>query len=148
MLIAAPLSAVIMGVVMFSLANATFDGLVADDYYKRGLEIDRVLQRTERARALGVSARLSIDSGGDVRVQIVGTVNTPQTIGLSFAHATARARDLRAVLEHRGANLYTGKLTTTSHGYGDLQLETKNWRLDARKLAPLRGKTFVLYPGD
>jgi len=35
MLIAIPLSAVIMGVVMITLAIQSFSGLVVDDYYKK-----------------------------------------------------------------------------------------------------------------
>ena len=56
MLVAIPFSAVIMGVVMIWLAVDTDDGLVADDYYKLGMEINRVIKRDQKASELGLSA--------------------------------------------------------------------------------------------
>ena len=50
MLIAIPLAAVIMGVVMITLASQTFSGLVVDDYYKKGKQINRVLARDRLAQ--------------------------------------------------------------------------------------------------
>ncbi len=62
MMIAIPFSAVIMGVVMIWLAIDTDDGLVADDYYKQGLEINRVISRDKKAAELGLSAIIEFDN--------------------------------------------------------------------------------------
>ena len=56
MLIAIPLSAVIMGVVMITLAIQSYSGLVVDDYYKKGKQINRVLARDKFAYELGLAA--------------------------------------------------------------------------------------------
>ena len=53
MVVAIPAAAVIAGAVMLVLANATWDGLVADDYYERGMQINRSLPATRRRRGSG-----------------------------------------------------------------------------------------------
>ncbi len=45
LVIAIPLAAVIVGSILLTISIQTFDGLVEDDYYKKGKEIDRVLKR-------------------------------------------------------------------------------------------------------
>ena len=57
MLIAIPGSAVVMGAVMLTLATSTYDGLVADDYYKRGLQINRSIAREKHAASHGIAAK-------------------------------------------------------------------------------------------
>ena len=52
MMISIPFSAVIMGVVMIWLAVDTNDGLVVDDYYKQGLEINGLISRDKKAAEL------------------------------------------------------------------------------------------------
>ena len=49
LLIAIPLSAVIMGVVIITLAINSYSGLVVDDYYKKGKHINRVIARDKCA---------------------------------------------------------------------------------------------------
>ncbi len=68
LLIAGPGIVVVAGFVTLWLAIASDDGLVADDYYKRGLAINRVLERTQRAAALGLLATVDVDAGGSARV--------------------------------------------------------------------------------
>ena len=55
-LIAIPLFAVITGLFTVVIATVTSDGLVVDDYYKRGLSINRVLARDQQAAELGIKA--------------------------------------------------------------------------------------------
>ena len=45
MIIMIPFSAVVMGGVMLTLAVSSDDGLVTDDYYRKGLQINRTLER-------------------------------------------------------------------------------------------------------
>ncbi len=73
MLLAIPLSSVCVGGVMLWLAIHNEDGLVVDDYYKRGLQINRTLERD------AVAARYALSS--DLRFvgatgQIVATVES------------------------------------------------------------------------
>ncbi len=92
LLIAGPGIVVVAGFVTLWLAIASDDGLVADDYYKRGLAINRVLERTQRAAALGLSATVDVDAGGAARVTLVSpsrdAAATPTVLKLVIAHPT------------------------------------------------------------
>ena len=54
------------------LAWSTDDGVVADDYYKRGLVINKQLERSHRGEALGLGAMLASRADGAVRVVLSG----------------------------------------------------------------------------
>ena len=56
-----PASAVIGGMITISLAISSDDGLVVDDYYKRGLEINRTLERDKAAARHGIQATLGFN---------------------------------------------------------------------------------------
>ena len=60
MVIAIPASAVIVGSILLTLSITTFDGLVEDDYYKKGKEINQVLERDEFALEKEISAEVGI----------------------------------------------------------------------------------------
>lgn len=47
---APPAAAVLAGIATLWIAVASADGLVAEDYYKQGLGINKVIAREERAR--------------------------------------------------------------------------------------------------
>ena len=61
LLIGVPASSVILGAIMITLTVRTDDGLVIDDYYQHGKEINQVLARDEVARERGAQARLIFD---------------------------------------------------------------------------------------
>jgi hypothetical protein len=61
LLVLIPSSAVVMGVFLISLAVLSNDGLVVDDYYRHGLEINRQLARDEAAAAYALAATLQLD---------------------------------------------------------------------------------------
>ena len=56
LLMAGPAIVVVAALATAYLAVSSDDGVVADDYYKRGLVINRVLEREQRAAALGLGA--------------------------------------------------------------------------------------------
>ena len=61
LVIAFPLAAVIGGFATLYLAIRSWDGLVVDDYYKKGLEINKVLARDELAQQSGYTASVAVD---------------------------------------------------------------------------------------
>ncbi len=68
-----PLAAVIGGIVTIVLAVRSDDGMVAADYYKRGLAINAELSRSRRAAELGLSAAVSASgeaSGDGIHVRL------------------------------------------------------------------------------
>ena len=64
LLIAIPFTAVVMGVVMMTLAIQSYSGLVVDDYYKKGKQINRVLARDRFAHELGLAAAVRLADDG------------------------------------------------------------------------------------
>lgn len=144
LVLAAPLAAVVMGAVLLTLATLSYDGLVADDYYKRGMEIDRQLARAEKARSFNISAAVTVDAHGAVSATIESEEPLGATLDLSFAHATASERDVHVQLRQVGGNLYAAVLEQDSRGFGYLQLATPEWRITKREQAPLKGRTVKL----
>ena len=68
-LMAGPAIVIVAGFVTLWLAVNSDDGLVADDYYKRGLAINQTLSRGQAARDLGLSGEVAIsDETGLVTV--------------------------------------------------------------------------------
>ena len=70
MVLAIPAAAVLAGAVMLVLANTTWDGLVADDYYQRGMQINRSLARDAEAGRLGLEAVVSFPAPGVVEARL------------------------------------------------------------------------------
>ena len=70
-LMSGPIAVVVAGAFTAVLAVRSADGLVAEDYYKRGLAINQALARAERGRRLGLSASASI-LPDRVRVALAG----------------------------------------------------------------------------
>lgn len=112
------------------LAYRTEDGLVADDYYKQGLAINRVLKRDERARELNLSA-VSSFSGERVRVVLKDAGEAPRELRLRLIHPTRGGRDRSVSLTSTAPGIYDG---TVAGIYGEtrrLVLEDagSSWRL-------------------
>ena len=59
LLMAGPAAVLVAGAATTWIAFASADGLVADDYYKQGLAINKRLGREHAAREGGISASVS-----------------------------------------------------------------------------------------
>jgi hypothetical protein len=132
MLIAIPLCAVIGGIVMLRLAIVTSDGLVVDDYYQRGKEINQVLERDRRAAAMGVEGIVELDHARDrVRLRLSGGegFSPPTEVELAILHPTRAGRDHRVVLSAVGESSYEGALPLLERAEWDLQIQAQDWRL-------------------
>jgi hypothetical protein len=130
-LISLPLTAVIAGIATLIIAIENQDGLVAEDYYKQGLAINRVLARETRASDLGLSARMMV-SGKRVRIQLDGKGGFPDSITLRFVHPTRAGEDREVDLDSIATGWYEGILPPLANGHWRLQIEDaqSTWRLD------------------
>ena len=139
MLILIPFSAVIMGVVMISLAIKSDTGLVIDDYYKKGKQINRVLARDQAAAAMGLSASINLDSETRiVRIQLEANSNliTNEEISLGLYHSTRAGMDQNLVMRTTGIRTYETKFVELAKGRWHLQVETETWRLTGSLYVP------------
>ncbi len=62
-LISIPLATVIASIITIHLATTTNDGLVVDNYYKKGLAIHMDADALQKARALGMEADVGMSRG-------------------------------------------------------------------------------------
>ncbi len=135
LVIAIPAASVVMGGVMIWLALASDDGLVTDDYYRKGLEINQVLDRDRAARRLGLAAELEIDpAAATVRVRLAAAAAAalPARFELALLHATRAGLDRRLLLERDGDGGYRAALPALAAGAWNIEIGTPEWRLTGR----------------
>ena len=132
LLIALPASAVLGGMVTIWIAVDSDDGLVVDDYYKRGLEINKKLDRDRAANKYDLVANVQISEGQNM-IQVRFDANDefvmPTKITLSFLHPTMKGQDQLLVLQAVGKGIYAGALPSLIYGKWYLQIEADDWRL-------------------
>jgi uncharacterized protein len=127
-----PASAVMGGIVTITLAVHSNDGLVSDDYYKQGLEINRILERDQAAARYGLEAILRFN----VEHQLIRlTLNAkadyslPHQIQLNLSHHTRSGLDKSVNLVYLGNNTYQSVLPKLEEGFFFIQLAADDWRL-------------------
>jgi len=138
LLMAGPALVVVAGVVTMWLAIEGHDGLVADDYYKRGLAINQVLARDKVARAHGYAAVVTFDSRfGRVQVALHGD-ELPPALLLSLAHPTRAGEDRIVPLARAASGIYEGLLAPPAAGRWRLSVEDagRTWRLNTEWHVP------------
>ncbi len=134
-LMSGPAIVVCAGVATAVIAVETNDGLVAEDYYQRGLAINKVIAREERAQALGLAATLQFNEGRDrVRVLVTSGTAPAEPPTLRLVNATRSGLDQSVALHAAGAGVYEGAVRIPAQGPWNLQLEDAHgsWRLSAR----------------
>ncbi len=131
LLMAGPAIAVIAGIYTMALAIRSDDGLVAEDYYRRGLAINQVLAREELARVRKIVALVGF-SGNKVRITMSADTVLPPTLRLRIVHPTRAGEDRDLLLVAQGGNTYSGDWPLLSHEARRLILEDPagTWRID------------------
>ena len=136
LLISGPLIVAIAGFITVGLAAHHADGLVADDYFKRGKEINAELTRDNEAVRLKMGAQVMFGEGGrDVRVMLQSPVAAaPDKVRLLMLHPTLSDRDQQVELVKSGEGFYTGKLTLPAAAHWFVRLEdiSGRWRLQSQ----------------
>lgn len=147
-IIAIPLSAVIVGIIMITLSVQTFDGLVEDDYYKKGKEINLDLARDQFAVDQGISGKVSvIDETGVVAIALTSSEGYvfPPKLGLAFLHPTQSMQDRKLLLESGPDGRYYAQLARPlKDGRWYVRVSEPNWRLQTKIVWPK--PSFLLAP--
>lgn len=127
-LMSGPAAVIVAGAVTIWIAFASADGLVADDYYKRGLAINQVLKRDAAARARGVQATVEVREGA-IRVRMAGVA--PEAVFAQLVHATRSGHDLRLRLARTGEGSYASALPPLAPGRWRVILQDPRgeWRI-------------------
>lgn len=132
LLIAGPAIVVVAGLATAWLAWSTDDGVVADDYYKRGLVINKQLERSGRGEALGLGAVLDIGPDGATALTLSGStadVAAPPTVRVRLTNATRAGQDRTATLARGLDGSYAGRMEPPPPGRWLVSVETDMWRL-------------------
>ena len=131
-LMAGPAFVICGGAYAMWLAKSTEDGLVADDYYKRGMAINRTLQRFETAAALKIGADLTVSADGDVRVNLSGIDGAaPPSLRVRLVHPTRAGFDESAEVVRGVDGVYVGHMSPRGSARWLVIVETDAWRLPA-----------------
>ncbi|MBI5611932.1 MAG: FixH family protein [Gammaproteobacteria bacterium] len=144
MVILIPLTAVAMGVLILVLAIRSDDGLVVDDYYRQGKQINRVLARDRAAAARGLAGDVELDSArGELRVRL-GADALPENIEFQLLHATRAGFDKQMVIPRGADGVYRAPLPELAPGRWNLQLSAQDWRLVGSLTAPAERRAAIL----
>lgn len=146
LLMVPPLAAVIGGIVTIVLAVRSNDGMVAADYYKRGLAINAELSRSRRASELGLTAEIRAGGeapGESIHVRVSagqGGVPAEPALRIRLVHPGRSGADRAAMLarvsaaadgssaEYRGA--WDDAVELRAPVAWRVVLEGRDWRLD------------------
>lgn len=132
-LLAGPAAVVVAGFVTLWLAVKSDDGLVVEDYYKRGLAIHQVLDRERAALRRGVTAEVRWEDGGRRVVVELATKDgaPPAALVLKVIHPTRAGFDQTLRLLPAGGGEFRGALAPLAPGRWVLSLEDEGgtWRL-------------------
>ena len=132
LLMSGPATVVLAGIATTVLAVTSFDGLVADDYYKQGLAINRTIARDQEARSLGVDAAVQFNPDRTrVRVVLHSGVQ-PAAVRLALIHPTRPDADQALVMQARGDGTFEGSIRPPHAKTIQLRLQDAEgkWRLE------------------
>ena len=130
LIMAGPAAVVVAGVATAVIAFRGADGLVADDYYKQGLGINRQIARDEAARELGIAGRVQLEKGV-ARLSLRSASALPDRLTLRLAHPS-RASEDRVLYPARTADgAWEAPLQPLPAGRWLVIVETAQWRVSA-----------------
>ena len=128
LLISGPAAVLVAGAVTTWIAFASADGLVAEDYYKQGMAVNKVLAREQRAAELGLSVDLQLTSHSII-VRLRGAA--PEALFVHLAHATRAGHDKRLRLVPVQPGVYEAELSELPAGRWHIVVEDPraSWRI-------------------
>ena len=129
LLASGPLVVVVASLCSAWIAVTSDDGLVAEDYYKRGLLINQKLSHNPTRAEAQPGALLTVAQTGEVRVRTIGVPPSTTTIWLKLAHPAHSANDFVVVLRRESSGDYVGFLPEQTPGRWIVTLESDTWQL-------------------
>src|SRR4030066_993108 len=145
-----PLTAVLAGFFTLYLAIISKDGLVVDDYYQKGKEINMSLARDRAAAQHGLRARVHLDAAKqEVVVQLSAAEDQrlPNRLDLRWLHATRAGFDRKQLLIRSPDGSYRNVFPELAPGHWYVQIEAQDWRLQGSLRVPAEAR-LDLKPAD
>ena len=142
--IAIPLSAVIYGMFFLSVSISSFDGMVVDDYYKEGKQINRVIRRDKAAVAHGLTAQVMIeDTNLTVFIASASDYSPPPALEVKFIYSTRADLDTSTFVDQVAPGIYKGTIGKLDTGRWNVQIEADDWRLVGSMKSPAESKILI-----
>jgi hypothetical protein len=134
------------GLVTWWIAAQRADSNVAEDWYKRGMTVNRSLERESRAAAMGLTARITLTGDHDLRIRLTANVALPDTVSVLLTHPVRAEQDRRLSLDRQVDGSYRIVSPLVGKGNWGVAIEAQDWRLAARRIVLTSGGTVGLGP--
>lgn len=145
MVVGIPAATIVAGLFTWWIAAQRADSNVAEDWYKRGLAINRSLERESKAQALGLRAELSVPAEHDLRLRLQGpAVAMPATVSVTLTHPVRAERDRRLLLDRQADGSYRIVAPQVEPGHWGLAIEAQDWRIAARSITLREGGSLAV----
>ena len=145
-LMAGPGLVVVASFITLWLAIVSSDGLVTEDYYKRGLAINQTLALSEKARLLGIEAGLRLTlSSVSVRLSAKEPgFAPPAKVRVTISHPTRAGLDQSQALTLQNG-IYRGpfRLPAAGHWLVLVEDDAGTWRVLGNVVLPAAGETVL-----
>lgn len=146
-IIALPLSVIIACIFLIILSFKKADDVITSDYYRKGLDINTVLEQMHTAENLGLSLTANID-GRKITATLSGDYHSTGNLLLELSETTDKNRDTDIILVYQGDGSYVGELPDTirqGRFYMDLSpMDNTSWLI--KSVAFLPADTITLKP--
>ena len=145
-LMAGPFIVVIAGIATAWIAIRSNDGLVTEDYYRKGLAVNQTIARSEEAARIGLEAAVSV-SGDRMSVRLAArdaAFVRPAGLTVTVSHPTRAGLDQVSRLEGAGGS-YSGSFRLPAAGHWLVLIEDpdQRWRLMGNVILPASGETVI-----
>jgi len=142
MVIFFPAFAVVGGLSMLAISIYIDDGVVVDDYYKKGKEINRVLIRDQFAHELALKGGVVYSAENNkIHITLASGVGAElsKKVKIAIMHGTRGNMDVNKEIISTQNGLYQLQLKTPlAKGPWIIQLSTDRWRIHGRLNVPNR----------
>lgn len=147
-LMSGPFIVIVAGLFTAYLAVVSSDGLVTDDYYKRGLAVNQTISQSELAQKFGVTARINIDAER-MRIGLSARETNfvlPAKLVVTVTHPTRAGLDqTRTMALIEGSYVAAFQLPAAGHWLVLISDEAQSWRLMGNVVLPSAGATVIGY---
>lgn len=145
MVVGIPAATIVAGLFTWWIAAQRADSNVADDWYKRGMAINRSLERESKAQSLGLRAELAMPAENDLRVVLTGPAAAlPPTITVMLTHPVRAEQDRKLSLDRQADGTYRTVSPQVTAGHWGLAIEARDWRIAARRITLRDGGTLAV----
>lgn len=146
LIMAGPFIVVVAGLFTAWLAVTSNDGLVTEDYYKKGLAINHTIEQSASAERLGLAATLQVDSAR-INIKLSArdpSFKSPPTLKVTVSHPTRAGLDqTRTITLIEGSFSAAFQLPAAGHWLVLVSDEAQSWRLMGNVILPSRGEIVI-----